>query len=791
MDAADLQGHVTLGECLIEPRDSRITGPAGTYVLAPEHLALLCCLARNHGEAVSRVRLRQCAWPKGGGSDAALRAGIRALREALGGSARDRRYIVSVGRAGYALIAHYELLSPEPVASPGALADAPPTAGSASLGGRLYAFAGELRRRGVLKVASAYCIGMWLALQVAEIMFESLHMPDWWMTALAILAILGLPIVTVLAWWYEVTPGGIVLDDALAGRIRLPRARRAVAPAIVAGVTLMATVTGYAWWRAIDAQPTQAAETGRLEPSAQSIAVLPFIDMSPDGSAGYLGDGLSEELSSDLAKLPGLRVAARTSAFTFKGRDVDVRSIGSQLGVRFVLEGSVRRAGDRLRVTAQLIDASTGFHAWTESYDRPWDDLIGIQQEISGAIARRLRAVLTPELEQQLQDAPTDNPRAYDFYLAGLSLMRQSGALSRLEEAEEQFRRALEADPGFARALAGQCQVAILKHDRTGATEHVHQAEAACRAALDADPNLKETEMALGRLYLASGRHEQAEAVYRSLLRRAPRDADVRIGLGRALARSKRMEEAEQSFREAVVVEPGYWQSYNALGSFLFAAGRSAEAADAYARVTVLTPGNPTGFNNLGAARLAAGQLAAAAQAFEQSNRIEPSRSAYGNLGTVYYYLGRLNESEAMFGKALALAPEDYQLWFGRADARWYMPQRRDLAREDYRRAAALAELTLAVDATDAETWAILGYVYGRLDDTERSARYVARALETAPESPYVNYFAALAAADRGDRERATRLADRAIELGHSLVLVAADPALKGIKIGREPGGKT
>ena len=783
MDAADLQGQLRLGECLIEPRDSRITGPPGTFVLAPEHFALLACLVKHHGEAVSRFHLRQCAWPDGGGSDQALRAGIRALREALGGSVRDRRYIVNVGRDGFALVAHFELLPPEAAAAPGVPLEAPPAAGRRSLGGRLHAFAGELRRRSVLKVASAYCIGMWLALQVAEIMFESLYMPSWWMTALAILAILGLPIVAVLAWSYEITPGGIVLDDALAGRIQLPRARRAVAPALVTGVTLMATVTGYAWWRAIDTHSTQASETGRLEPSAQSIAVLPFVDMSPDGSAGYLGDGLSEELSSDLAKLPGLRVAARTSAFAFKGRDVDVRTIGSQLGVRFVLEGSVRREQERLRVTAQLIDAATGFHAWTESYDRPWDDLIGIQQEISGAIARKLRAVLTPELEQQLQSVPTDNPRAYDFYLAGLSALRQSGALSQLDEAEDQFRKALGADPGFARAQAGLCRVAILKYERTGATEHVHQAEAACRAALDADPNLKETELALGRLYLASGRHEQAEAVYRSLLRRSPRDAEVRIGLGRALVRSKRTEEAEQSFREAVVVEPGYWQSYNALGSFLFSAGRSAEAAEAYTHVTELAPGNPTGFNNLGAALLGAGQLAAAAQAFEQSNRIEPSRSAYGNLGTVYYYLGRLNESEAMFGKALELAPEDYQLWFGRADARWYLPQRRELALEDYRRAAALAERMLAVDATDAETWAILGYVYGRLDDSERSARHVARALEMAPESPYVNYFAALAAADRGDRERATRLAGRAIELGHSQVLIAADPALKGIRI--------
>jgi len=784
MEATGQGVRFRLGECVVEPQSSRITGPSGSFVLQPGHLAMLQCLSRRHGEAVSRSELKRCLGPGSTDVDRQLRAGIRTLRHALGGSPKDRRYIVSAGRGDFALVAHYEEL---PTVAP---AHDAPAAVTESAGvarspvGRVQAFIFELRRRNVFRVAGGYLIGMWLVLQVAETTFEPLRLPAWWMTALTILAVVGLPIVTVLAWAYEITPGGIVLDEGLPGGIRLPRARRAVAPALLAGVTLMATVTGYAWWQTIERGAATETPSASLAPSPQSIAVLPFVDMSPDGSAGYLGDGLSEELSSDLAKMPGLRVAARTSAFTFKARDVDVRSIGSQLGVRFVLEGSVRREGDRVRVTAQLIDAATGFHAWTESYDRPWDNLIGIQQEISGAIAGKLHAVLTPELAEQLQTVPTDNPRAYDFYLAGLSALRRGGSLNVLTEAEAQFRRALEADPTFARAQAGLCEVGILRYERTNATEYVHDAETACRAALDADPTLKETELALGRLYLASGRHEQAEAVYRALLRRAPRDADVRIGLGRALVRSKRVKEAEQSFREAVVVEPGYWLAYNALGSFLFSAGRSAEAAEAYVRVTDLTPGNPTGFNNLGAAQLAAGELGAAAQAFEQSNRIEPSRSAYGNLGTVYYYLGRFDESEVMFGKALELAPEDYQLWFGRADARWYMPRRRELAHADYRRAAALAERTLAVDATDAETWAILGYVYGRLDEADRSQRYLLRALELGGDGPYVNYFAAIAAADRGDRETAARLAGRAVELGHSRVLVAADPALKGVPIG-------
>jgi len=458
MDATDRQGEFRLGEWLVDPRSARISGPNGAVVLEPAQLALLLALAAMHGEAVSRHALRHAAWPADGGSDQQLRQTIRRLRETLGGSTGDRRYIVNAAQGGFALIAHLE---PVRRAVPPAIANPP----SRPVVGRLQTFVIELRRRSVLKVAGTYLVGIWIMLQVAEVTFEPLRLPDWWMTALTILAVVGLPIVAVLAWSYEITAGGIVVDEGMAGSVRLPRARRAIAPALVAGVSLMAAVTGYAWWRTIDAdQPVAESTSQRLEPSAKSIAVLPFVDMSPTGEAGYLGDGLSEELSSDLAKLPGLRVAARTSAFAYKGRDLDVRSIGEQLGVRFVLEGSVRREAERLRVTAQLIDAATGFHAWTDSYDRPWQDLIGIQQQISGAIAKQLQMVLTPEVAKRLSTAPTLDPRAYDFYLAGLSQLRQGGSLSRLGEAESLFRRSLEADPGFARARAGLCEVTIARY---------------------------------------------------------------------------------------------------------------------------------------------------------------------------------------------------------------------------------------------------------------------------------------------------------------------------------------
>lgn len=782
MEATDLQDGFRVGEWLVDPHESRVTGPSGPHLLTTDQLALLTALAARSGEVLDRRGLRELIWPGESGSDARLRETVRTLRELLGGSPQDQRHIANVARTGLMLVAPVAAVVP-PSSTTLATGVAVPAEGSvpapvATRAGSIEHFISELRRRRVFRVAGAYLVGMWLVLQVAETTFEPLHLPGWWLTALTILAVVGLPIVVVLAWAYEITPQGIVKDT---GGLNLPHKRIAVAPAIVAGVALMAVVTGYAWWRTIDrTEPSVAAE---FDPSPQSIAVLPFADMSPTGEAAYLGDGLSEELSSDLAKLPGLRVAARTSAFAYRGRDLDVRRIGRELGVRYVLEGSVRREGDRVRVTAQLIDAKTGFHAWTDSYDRAWQELISIQQGISGAIARQLQTVLTPEVAQQIKTSATLNPRAYDFYLAGLSRFRQGGSLAALDDAEGLFRRSLEEDPGFARAQAGLCQVGLARYEKTNATDQFRQAEADCRRALEADPALKETGLALGRLYLASGRQEQAEAVYRSLLRGAPRDADVYIGLGRALARLQQPEQAEKSFREAITVEPGYWYAYNALGGFLFEAGRSREAAEIFRRITELAPGNSVGYNNTGAALLSAGDLEESARAFEQSKAIEPSRAAFSNLGTLYYYLGRFDDAVASYSKAIEMAPEDFRLWGGRADARWYMPGSRDAARDDYRHAAMLAEKSLTVDATDPETWAQLGYYYGRLGDQERSEQYVARGLELGPDLPFVLYVAAVSAANRGDTAEAKRLIDLAISKGFSRSLAKPDPALKNVPV--------
>ena len=782
MEAADTRRGFRLGDWVIRPDAAVATGPGRSRALTPDQLAVLLLLAARPEDAVPQSELRDAAFPGDVDGDARLQATLRQLRELLGGSSDDRHYIVHVGHDAWAMVADIVPLTPDEVA--GGNEPAP----RKTFGGRLQHFVTELRRRSVLKVGGAYLLGMWIMLQVAEVTFEPLHFPQWWMTALTILAVLGLPIVVALAWSYEITPSGIVLDPGDGPSLPMPRARRAIAPAVVAGVTLMAGVTGYAWWRSIDTSSRPMLP----EPGDASIAVLPLVDMSPAGGIAYLADGLSEELSAALAQIPGLRVAARTSAFEFKGQSVDVRRIGEALGVRNVLEGSVRRDGDRLRVTVQLIDAATGYHVWARTYDRNWSDVFAIQDDIARSVTEALKVVLVADGGEADRNSSADpeapDVRALDPYLAGLALMRKSGDLSVMKEAENRFNEAISIAPEFARAHAGLCRVRIRMYQRTRDDSYVALAEAACRRALELDPGQLETEKGLADLYLASGRNAESEAICRQLVARYPSDADGHLCLGAAQLASGHLPEAERSLRAAVQAEPSYWVPHAKLGAFLFERGRADEAIQQFTEVTRLTPSSSSAYANLGGAYQFKGDNRAAEEAYRRAVAIEPSASALSNLGTLHYFEGNFLQAVEDYRAATRLTGYDQTIWGNLGDAYWQLGQR-DEALAAYRRAVELAARDLEKQPNDPATLSQLGYYHGRIGDAAQAEDYLDRADAIAQDNPYSAYYRAVAAADRGDGETARRLVDRAVELGYPADAISADPALKPV-LGKPKGGR-
>jgi len=314
-------------------------------------------------------------------------------------------------------------------------------------------FWAELRRRNVFKVGAAYVLVAWLIAQVASVFAPALSLPVWTVPFVSFLLILGFPLAVFLAWAYELTPNGIKRTEhvPIAESIsrRTGRHLNYVVTALLAAAVVVLVLDKYVWTADTeDRRETDIAADG-LESLPRSIAVLPFVNMSSDPEQEYFSDGLSEELLNQLAQIEGLSVTGRTSSFAFKGQNVDLRTIGETLDAAYVLEGSVRKAGDDLRITAQLINAANGYHLWSETFGRKLNDVFAVQEEIALEVARALSVELGVT-SPQTQFGGTNSFEAYDLFLKGRSISDAAP-----ERAIEYFRASIALDPAYAAPWMG------------------------------------------------------------------------------------------------------------------------------------------------------------------------------------------------------------------------------------------------------------------------------------------------------------------------------------------------
>jgi TolB-like protein/tetratricopeptide (TPR) repeat protein len=376
----------------------------------------------------------------------------------------------------------------------------------------------RLRRRKVVQWGIAYAAGAWGLLQGLNYVTEIFHWPEYLQPVTAIVLFIGLPIVLVVAWYHG--------DQ---GRQRVTGPELAI-------ISLLFLVGGGLFWRydhgsespvrqgevAAPGGPAAAA-TGAGAPGTRappnSIAVLPFVNMSGDASNQYFSDGISEEILNVLAQSPQLQVAARTSSFSFKGKSEEVPEIARALNVRMVLEGSVRKQDDKVRITAQLIDAQTGFHVWSETYDRELKDVFAIQDEIARSIGDEMKVKIVGTGSNAGGSGRTTNPEAHDHYLRGLALW-QTRVESNLWQALDEFNKAIAIDSGYAEAYGGLALTYSVIADYSGTVTYEDATARATRAAemaLALDPLLPEAYAALGN----SNTTQTDRALGRALLRRA------------------------------------------------------------------------------------------------------------------------------------------------------------------------------------------------------------------------------------------------------------------------------
>ena len=314
------------------------------------------------------------------------------------------------------------------------------------------------------------------------------------------------------------------------------------------------------------------------EAAKASVAVLSFVNMSSDQENEYFSDGLAEELINALCKVDGLQVASRTSSFSFKGTNQDIREIGRRLNVRTVLEGSVRKAGNTLRISAQLVNVSDGYHLWSQTFDRRIEDVFAIQDESARAIVRALRVVLSDEERRAIAKLPTDDVQAYDYYLRGRQFFRQFRREG-LQRARRLFMRAYELDPRYARAYAGVADCCSLLHLHWGADEaHVKVAAEASRKALELDPDLAEAHVARGLAVSQRNRFDEARREFETAIHQNPELFEAYYFYARACVAQGKLERAAELFEQASKVNPEDYQAPILLAEAYAGLGRENEA---------------------------------------------------------------------------------------------------------------------------------------------------------------------------------------------------------------------
>jgi TolB-like protein/cytochrome c-type biogenesis protein CcmH/NrfG len=549
----------------------------------------------------------------------------------------------------------------------------------------MASFWGEVKRRNVFKVAVAYAVVAWVLVEAASIVLPTFKAPEWVMQVFTFLVIAGLPLALIFAWAFEMTPEGLKREHEVdRSQSITPQTGRKLDYLIIGVMALALTYFVVDKFLPTDATLTTEIVTDDTAASVDtgpSIAVLPFANMSADESSVYFSDGLADTVLHMLAQIRELRVAARTSSFQFRDQSLDVAKIGEQLNVGTILEGSVQKSGDKIRVTAQLIDVSNGFHLWSGTYDRNLDDVFAIQDEIANEVVAALKVSLLGEDVERLNLGQTDNVDAYNEYLLAIDNLNNVST-ENLRSAVNHMQEAIRLDPEYARAYSalGRAYISLYYWGAMNATEALAAAREAASRALDIWADSSEALAVLGQADLYDGdlesagqllnkavenspndvvvlnyyadylmedaRPAEAIAIYRQILRLDPLSESGHMGLSGAYGSQRRFSEAKETLDKYLIIEP---TSANALSGKFFLESQQGHWAAAIALGTdtlALNPGDPEGPGIIGQAYLALDMPEEASRWFDRAVEIDAEHSMSRAAPLWLNYYEQQNEEE-------------------------------------------------------------------------------------------------------------------------------------------------
>ena len=523
-----------------------------------------------------------------------------------------------------------------------------------------HSFFTELKRRNVYKVAVAYAIVGWLLVQVATQVFPFFEIPNWAVRLIVLAIVIGFPIALVLAWAFELTPEGIkrtevadAMPPASVGRKRYTWIYIVVIGAVISGALFF-----------IGRYTGQNKTAAPNDIPGKSIAVLPFESLSEDKNNAYFAEGVQDEILTRLAKVADLKVISRTSTQRFKSTPSDLRDIAKQLGVMNVLEGSVQKANDQVRVNVQLINALTNAHLWADTCDRKLTDIFAVESEIAKTIAETLQAKLNSSAEHVLASRPTDNAEAHELYLKGRYFWnRRTGA--NLQKAADYFQQAIRKDPAYALAYSGlaDCHVLLPAYAELGSNprDELPKALEAARTAVELDDTLGEAHTSLARALASDLQLPAAMSEFKRAIELNPNYATAHQWFGECLQSQGRLEEALAELKRAQELDPLSLIINSVLGFALDTVGKSDEAIAQLHKTLEIDPNFINAHGQLGNVLEHRGRLNEAIVEYEKCyNSMAPDPVDLANRAAAYFLVGRKAEAKQDWDKLKSLSERQY-----------------------------------------------------------------------------------------------------------------------------------
>jgi TolB-like protein/Flp pilus assembly protein TadD len=518
-------------------------------------------------------------------------------------------------------------------------------------------FFSELKRRNVYKVAVAYAVISWLLVQAASILLPTFEAPPWVMKAFVVFLALGFAVSVFVAWAFEMTPQGIKRTEDISPDEVIPQWSKRKFAALIISVAVIAAGL-FVFQLARNRSPANAPNA-----DSKSIAVLPFENLSDDKSNAYFAEGVQDEILTRLAKLADLKVISRTSTQHFKSSPDNLPKIAKQLGVMNILEGSVQKSNDQVRVNVQLINAMTDAHLWAEIYDRKLTDIFAVESDIAKSIADTLQAKLSSSAEQVLASRPTDNPEAHELYLKGRYFWNRRTGVN-LQKAADYFQQAIGKDPKYALAYAGlaDCHVLLPVYPELGSypRDELPKALEAARKAVELDDKLAEAHTSLARALASSLQLPAAMLEFKRALELNPGYATAHQWFGECLQSQGRVEEGLAELTRAQEVDPLSLVNNALVGFALETVGKSKEAIAQLRRTIEMDPNFANTYGMLGNVLENQGQLKEAVVEYEKSYSLGTDPIAAAQLARAYFLVGRKAEAQQLWDKLKSLSERQY-----------------------------------------------------------------------------------------------------------------------------------